>query len=97
MDDSMRQLDGNAAAGLLAEIFAVDVTSAQAMCNGCHAVGPVAGLLAYGLEMGAILRCPGCGDALLRVSRLDGECWLDLRGMSVLRVSTRVPQEPDGS
>jgi len=91
MDDSMRQLDGNAAAGLLAEIFAFDITSAQAVCNGCHAVEPVATLLAYGLEMGAILRCPGCGHALLRVSRLDDGCWLDLRGMSVLRVSTKGP------
>jgi len=91
MDDSMRQLDGNAAAGLLAEIFAFDVTSAQAECNACHVVESVATLLAYGLEMGAILRCPGCGDALMRVSRLDGGYWLDLRGMSVLRVSMTGP------
>ncbi len=94
MDDSMRQLDGNTAAGLLAEIFTFDITSAQAVCDRCHAVEPVARLLAYGLDMGATLRCPGCGHVLPRVSRLDGECWLDLRGMSVLRVSMR---ESDGS
>lgn len=88
MDDSMRQLDGNAAAGLLAELFVFDVTSAQAVCNGCQAVGPLANLHAYSLELGVILRCPGCGDAVMRVSRLDAGYWLDMRGMSVLRVAT---------
>ena len=87
MVDSMRQLDGNAAAGLLAEIFSFDITRAEAVCNGCHAVGPLATMHVYSLEMGAILRCPHCGDAILRFSRLDGECWLDLRGMRVLRVT----------
>jgi len=86
MDDSMRQLDGNAAAGFLEELFVFDITRAEAVCSGCHASGPLATMHVYSLELGAVLRCPGCGDALMRVSRLDGECWLDLRGMSVLRV-----------
>jgi hypothetical protein len=84
LDDT---LDGNAAAGLLADVFAFDVTTAQAVCAGCGTGGPVGGLLAYGLEMGVILRCPGCGDALLRVSKLETGHWIDMRGMSVLRVS----------
>jgi hypothetical protein len=86
MSDSETRLDGNAAAGLLAEIFAFDVTVAQTVCAGCGAVGPVGGLLAYGLEMGAILRCPACDTALIRVSRLEGGYWIDMRGASVLRV-----------
>jgi hypothetical protein len=84
--ESEMRLDGNAAAGLLAELFAFDVTVAQAVCAGCGAVGPVGALLAYGLEMGAILRCPACDTALIRVSRLESGYWLDLRGASVLRV-----------
>ncbi len=86
-------LDGNAAAGLLAEVFAFDVTTAQAVCAGCGEVGPVGSLLAFGLEMGAILRCPGCGEALLRVSRLEGGHWIDMRGMSVLRITTKGANE----
>jgi uncharacterized membrane protein len=35
------RLDGNAAGGLLAEVFALDVTSASLTCGGCGAVGPV--------------------------------------------------------
>ncbi|MGH2559710.1 MAG: DUF6510 family protein [Thermomicrobiales bacterium] len=86
MDDADLRLDGNAAAALLAEIFAFDVTTAQAVCDGCGAVGPVGSLAAYGLTMGAILRCPGCDTALFRVSRIATGYWLDLRGVRVLRV-----------
>ena len=88
MDDADLRLDGNAAAGLLAEVFAFDVTTARAVCNGCGAVGPIGALSAYDLEMGAILRCPSCDTALVRISRLGTGFWLDLRGMSVLRVGT---------
>ena len=87
MDDADLRLDGNAAAGLLAEIFAFDVTSARAVCAGCGAVAAVGTLAAYGHTMGIILRCPGCDTALFRVSRLESGYWLDLRGMSVLRVA----------
>ena len=86
MDIVNTPLDGNAAAGLLAEIFAFDVTTAHAVCAGCGALAPVGSLAAYGLEMGAILRCPGCDTALIRVSRLERGYWLDLRGASVLRM-----------
>lgn len=89
MDDQARYLDGNAAAGVLAEIFAFDVTGARAVCNGCQAEGVLADAHVYGLELGAILRCPGCGEPLVRMSRLDGRCWLDLRGMTVLQISTQ--------
>jgi hypothetical protein len=86
MDDADLRLDGNAAAGLLAEIFAFDVTTAQTVCAGCGAVAPVGALPAYGLAMGIILRCAGCDTALLRVSRLADGYWLDLRGTVVMRV-----------
>jgi hypothetical protein len=86
MEDADLRLDGNAAAGLLADIFAFDITTAQAVCAGCGATGPVAALAAYGLSMGTILRCPTCDTALMRISRIERGYWLDLRGMSVLRV-----------
>lgn len=88
MDDTDLRLDGNAAAGLLAELFTFDVTTAQVACTGCGAHGPVANLVAYGLAMGAILRCPGCDTALIRVSRVGNSYWLDLRGTSVLQIRT---------
>ena len=86
MENQDAPLDGNAAAGLLSAIFVAEVTTVRASCAGCGAVRPVAELVAYGLEMGAILRCPGCGEALIRVGRVaDGYC-LDLRGAGLLRI-----------
>jgi hypothetical protein len=86
MDDADLRLDGNAAAGPLAEIFAFDITTAQAVCGGCGAAAPVGSLAAYGHAMGIILRCPGCDTALIRVSHLKEGHWVDLRGTRVLRI-----------
>jgi hypothetical protein len=89
MEDADLRLDGNAAAGFMAEVFSFDVTSASAVCNGCGSTKSLGSLGAYGLTMGAILRCPVCDGALIRISRIaNGEHWLDLRGIRVLKVRT---------
>ncbi|MEV0161248.1 DUF6510 family protein [Nonomuraea fuscirosea] len=80
-------LDGNALAGPLGEIFAVDVTSATGRCAHCGLTGPVASLLVYGPDPGLVGRCPGCEEVVLRVVRGPGAAWLDLRGTVSLRVN----------
>ena len=85
-DDADRHLDGNAAGGLLAEVFRVEMTTGETACAGCGAAAPVGELLCYGLEMGAILRCAKCDTAVLRVTSTRGRHWLDLRGARVLRL-----------
>ncbi|MEV1168029.1 DUF6510 family protein [Nonomuraea sp. NPDC049784] len=79
-------LDGNALAGPLGEIFAVDVTAATGRCAGCGLTGPVASLRVYGPEPGLVARCPGCDEVILRLVRGPGTAWLDLRGTVSLRV-----------
>ena len=86
MEDGAVGLDGNAAAGLLEEIFTFDVTLARVVCAGCGAEGPVAKLAAYGMAMGAILRCPACDTPLVRVSRLGAGYGIDLRGTALMLV-----------
>lgn len=89
-DEALR-LDGNAAAGLLAEVFAVEMTSAQSTCAGCGQTGPVGMLLLYGGEMGAVLRCPACERVQVRVVRERGRAgryWVDMRGMTTLRITS---------
>jgi hypothetical protein len=39
-------LDGNAAAGLLAEVFTVEATTAVVTCAGCGASGPLGAAIA---------------------------------------------------
>ncbi len=79
--------DGNALAGPLAEVFALEVTAAVARCRGCGRSSPVATLAVYGPDPGLVGRCPGCADVLVRVVRTPDEVWLDLGGMSALRFS----------
>ena len=86
MDADDLRLDGNAAAGLLGELFRFDLTVAVGTCVGCGAEHPLGAVLLYGQAMGAILRCPGCDQALLRVGRVAGGYQLDLRGLRSVRV-----------
>jgi hypothetical protein len=53
-------LDGNAAGGLLNEVFPFEMTAAATTCSGCSATKPIGELMLYGHGMGTILRCTGC-------------------------------------
>ena len=86
MDETDLHLDGNAAAGPLAAIFGREMTTAWAVCAGCGTEGMVGSLMEYGGGMGIILRCPDCDLALIRVTRIRSEYWLDTRNVSVLRM-----------
>ena len=85
-------LDGNAAGGLLREVFAFEATAARATCAGCSRVSPVAELRLYAVELGAVLRCPSCDGAVVRIGRTPRGLWLDLRGgATVVAVSAGAP------
>ena len=86
-DDADLRLDGNAAAGSLAEVFRLEMTTAVAVCDGCGRTGPAAELMRYGHEMGAILRCPACDTPVIRLARTRRAHWLDLRGAVSLRIT----------
>lgn len=81
------RLDGNAAAGMLAEIFAFEMTSAQSACAGCGQTEPLGALLLYGGEMGMVLRCPNCQLAQLRITYVGGRYRIDMRGMTTLLIT----------
>jgi hypothetical protein len=78
--------DGNALAGPLSEIFAVDLTAAVSRCAHCHSTGPVAGLRVYGRAPGLVARCPQCDGVVLRIVRAPDAAWLDMRGTLALAV-----------
>ena len=85
-DEGATRLDGNAAAGLLSEVFCAEPSSAVIICAGCGATAAIGALPAYGLELGAIVRCPHCDTAVLRVGAAGAMLWLDLRGAVSLHV-----------
>jgi uncharacterized protein DUF6510 len=76
----MMELDGNAMAGDLREIFTVDVTAARYTCAGCGHADAVATLRLWGRDMGQVGRCPHCQDVVLRVVHAPDRVFLDLRG-----------------
>jgi hypothetical protein len=78
--------DGNALAGPLGEIFAVDVTTATGECANCGRTGVLATLHVYHHAPGMVARCPGCDEVVLRLSRAPDAVWLDLRGALSLRI-----------
>lgn len=73
-------LDGNSAAGLFSEVFSVDLTVARATCAHCDVEGELGRLKMWAVEMGAVLRCPACGDVVLRVTSTPNAVWLDATG-----------------
>jgi hypothetical protein len=81
-------LDGNALAGALAEIFAVEVTAATGQCDGCGRSGVLAEARLWTDAPGLVLRCVGCDGVLLRVVTGDGRTWLDLRGLRSMQLAT---------
>ena len=86
------RLDGNAAGGMLREIFALDVTAAFARCAGCGAAEPMGALLEYGNPMGVVLRCPKCESTVVRVTHTPGWIRIDASGMSFLMIPDGVSQ-----
>src|SRR6476661_6354315 len=80
------QLDGNAAAGVLSEIFAVDVTNGRAKCEGCGTTRPIGALHVYSHGMGTVIRCPGCDQVVLRVARTPAHIWVDVRGATSILI-----------
>ncbi len=91
MQDNDLRLDGNAAGGLLNEIFPFEMTTVETTCGGCGTIRPIGELMLYRHGMGSILRCAGCDTALIRITHVRGCYWLDLSGMSTLRIAADIP------
>jgi hypothetical protein len=81
------KLDGNAAAGILQEIFPFEMTLVQATCVGCGTTDAIGALAVYMHGMGTVIRCPSCDTVLIRVAQAMGRIYLDMRGVRVLQIS----------
>jgi hypothetical protein len=82
-----RMLDGNAVAGLLQEVFAVEMTTAIGTCDGCGAQEPIGAVHVF-LGAGAVLRCPHCDNALVKIVSSSGRMWLSMPGIRSLELTT---------
>jgi hypothetical protein len=89
MTDINRELmlDANATAGLLYEIFGVEMTASPTKCAHCGNEGEIGTLLAFTQGPGIILRCSTCENIVLRIVQTPDEIILDARGAVYLRLA----------
>lgn len=78
-------LDGNAAAGVLASAFGLEMTTVPGACAHCHTVSVVAQLRAYTRAPGVVLRCPACSEVVLRIVQTPTAILIDASGAAWLR------------
>jgi hypothetical protein len=81
------RVDGNAAAGMLGELFSPDLTAARAKCGGCGRADTIGALHLYAHGMGMVVRCPSCDRVMLRVVRTPTHLWFEATGASSIAVA----------
>jgi hypothetical protein len=80
-------LDGNSAAGILSEIFALEMTANPLGCAHCGQEGAIGSLLSFSQAPGMVLRCPSCEQIIMRIVQTPEAIFLDLRGAAYLRLN----------
>ena len=80
-------LDGNAVAGLLQEVFAVEMTTAVGTCATCGASEAVGAAHVY-RGAGVVMRCPHCDNTLMKIVKDDARLWIAFPGVRTLEVAT---------
>ena len=88
-------VDGNAVAGVLAAIFAADITMSPGQCAHCHTVSMVGTMRGYVRGPGIVLRCPACAEVVVRIVQTDRATMVDARGAAYLAFAREVSPPPE--
>jgi hypothetical protein len=79
-------VDGNALAGPLSEIFAVDLTGSRGRCAHCGDVAVIAQSMVYATSTGTVATCSACGGVLLTIVEDGDRTWVSLTGLSAFEI-----------
>jgi hypothetical protein len=79
-------VDGNAVAGLLQEVFAVEITTAIGTCDACGATDAVGALHVF-RGAGIVMRCPHCDNPLVTIVDDGTRVFIGFSGVRTLQVS----------
>jgi hypothetical protein len=79
-------LDGNAVAGLLQEVFAVEMTTAVGTCGNCGAREPLGATHVF-RGAGIVMRCPHCTNVLATIVKTETDVRMSLAGLQMLRLT----------
>jgi hypothetical protein len=96
MDENGMKLDGNAAAGLLADVLAQDATRVRVRCAGCGAKAEIGAQSLYMFpgSPGAVLRCHRCETVLIVTVRALGHIRIGIPGATWLEMPEARVSEP---
>jgi hypothetical protein len=87
MNDADLRLDGNAAAGVLAEVFAAEMTAALGTCAHCGATNAIGAVWVYAHAPGTVLRCPDCTGVLMTIVRARERLLVDVTGVRRVQIA----------
>ncbi len=94
MDQTQLRLDGNAAAGILREVFVQEMTTARGACTSCGMIAQMGSRHLYmnPLSPGAVLRCNRCQEILMVIVHGGGRYRVGLRGLTWLEIPESVEE-----
>jgi hypothetical protein len=78
-------LDGNAVAGMLQEVFAVEMTTALGTCRECGAMGALGATRVF-RGAGIVMCCTRCNNPLVTIVKEDERVWIGFPGVRTLEV-----------
>jgi Zn finger protein HypA/HybF involved in hydrogenase expression len=84
MDELM--LDGNAAAGMLGQVFAAEMTTATMTCGHCGTAGAVGAMHVF-RGAGIVMRCPDCDNVMAKIVEGGSRMWINFSGMQALEIT----------
>jgi hypothetical protein len=84
MDELM--LDGNAVAGMLTEVFAVEMTTATMTCGNCGMAGAVGAMHVF-RGAGIVMRCQDCDNVVAKIAGNGTRMWMSFPGMQTLEIT----------
>jgi hypothetical protein len=84
-------LDGNAIAGMLNEVFGMEMTTATSVCAHCGSTRPLAELRVYLRAPGTVVRCSSCGNVVMVFVEIRGLVCVDLLGLERLEQGSLPP------
>jgi len=79
-------VDGNAAAGILHDLFGADMTVIPHECASCGNVAELGTTHVWMQGSGVVLRCSICREVVIRVVETPSARYVDVRGAAYLRL-----------
>lgn len=89
MDETQLRLDGNAAAGMLREIFVHEMSTARGACASCGRIAQLGSQHLYmsPLSPGVVLRCQVCQQVLMVLVHNERHHRLGLNGLTWIEIA----------